>query len=79
MRNKIIDDVISEIVDNANVSHEFKVAFKQYIRNRFDGNVTDSDLKTVLNMIDSPEDIIHENDDSFNRVLEYPQIQIPLG
>ena len=55
MRNKIIDEVISEVVNNINQPEEFKRAFKQYIRNKFDGNASDNDLKTVLNMIEDSE------------------------
>lgn len=55
MRNKIIDEVISEIIDSSKQSEEFKRAFKQYIRNKFDGNASDNDLKTVLNMIEDLE------------------------
>lgn len=55
MRNKIIDEVISEVVNSINQPEEFKRAFKQYIRNKFDGNASDNDLKTVLNMIEDSE------------------------
>jgi len=55
MRNKIIDEVISEIIDSSKQPEEFKRAFKQYIRNKFDGNASDNDLKTVLNMIEDSE------------------------
>lgn len=55
MRNKIIDEVISEVIDSSDQPQEFKTAFKQYIRNKFDGNASENDLKTVLSMIEDTE------------------------
>lgn len=55
MRNKIIDEVISEVIDATEQPQEFKNAFKQFIRNKFDGNASDNDLKTVLSMIEDLE------------------------
>ena len=55
MRNKIIDEVISEVIDAIDQPQEFKTAFKQYIRNKFDGNASENDLKTVLSMIEDTE------------------------
>lgn len=57
MRNKVIENAIDRIVDQSHYSTEFKKAFKQYIKNRFDGNAADIDLKVVLNYIEvSTED-----------------------
>lgn len=58
MRNKIIDEVISEVIDTIDQPQEFKNALKQYIRNKFDGNASDNDLKTVLSMIEDTEAIM---------------------
>lgn len=58
MRNKIIDEVISEVIDTVDQPQEFKAALKQYIRNKFDGNASDNDLKTVLSMIEDSEVIV---------------------
>jgi len=55
MRNLIIDEVISEVIDTIEQPQEFKTALKQYIRNKFDGNASDNDLKTVLSMIETSE------------------------
>lgn len=59
MRNKVIEATIDQIVDQSPYSTDFKNAFKQYIKNRFDGNAADSDLKVVLNYI---EITMEEND-----------------
>ena len=58
MRNKIIDEVISEVIDTIDQPQEFKNALKKYIRNKFDGNASDNDLKTVLSMIEDTEAIM---------------------
>lgn len=55
MRNLIIDEVISEVIDTIEQPQEFMTALKQYIRNKFDGNASDNDLKTVLSMIEPSE------------------------
>ena len=56
MRNKIIDEVITEVINKSSQPPEFKSAFLQYIRNQFSGNANDNDLKTVLSMIESAEE-----------------------
>lgn len=58
MRNKILEEVIDEVVDKSEQSPEFKATFKQYIRNKFDGNANDNDLKTVLSLIDDSEAVL---------------------
>lgn len=57
MRNLIIEEAIDNVIKNTDQSPEFKAVFKQYIRNKFSGNTSDSDLKTVLSLIDVTEDI----------------------
>lgn len=56
MNNKIIESTIEKVVDESQYSFEFKTAFKQYVKNKFEDNATDSDLKRVLSIIDVKED-----------------------
>lgn len=56
MNNKIIESTIEKVVDESQYSSEFKNAFKQYVKNKFEDNATDSDLKRVLSLIDVKED-----------------------
>lgn len=56
MRNKVIENVIDDVVDQSPHSAEFKKAFKQFIKNRFDGNDADGDLKTVISYIETLEE-----------------------
>lgn len=56
MRNIILDEIISEVIDSSNQPQEFKAAFKKFIQNKFDGNADDKDLKTVWDMIESKEE-----------------------
>lgn len=56
MNNKIIESTIEKVVDESQYSSEFKTAFKQYVKNKFEDNATDSDLKRVLSLIDVRED-----------------------
>ncbi len=57
MRNKIIESAIDRVVDESEHSLDFKNAFKQYIKNKFDGNATESDLKMAIKYIElSKED-----------------------
>lgn len=56
MRNKILEQVIEEVIDNSGQSVEFIASFKQYVKNKFSDNANDNDLKTVLNLIDTQED-----------------------
>lgn len=52
MRNKIIETAIDAVVDESEYSHDFKTAFKKYVKNKFDDNATESDLKRVISLID---------------------------
>ena len=58
MRNKIIEATIDRVIDESSNSSDFKSAFKQYIKNKFDDNAGEKDLKTVLSLID---DTVTEN------------------
>ncbi len=55
MRNKTLEKVIDEVVDMSDQPKEFKSALKQYVKNKFDGNATDNDLKTVLSLVEEQE------------------------
>ena len=56
MRNKIIEATIERIVDESDNSKDFKSAFKQYVKNKFDDNATENDLKRVLSLIEVIEE-----------------------
>ena len=52
MRNQIIEKAIDNVVNKTNYSSDFKSAFKKYIKNKFDNNATESDLKRVISLTD---------------------------
>ena len=57
MRNKIIEATIDKVVDGSDYPSDFKKAFKQFIKNKFDDNAKESDLKSVLSLLpDETED-----------------------
>lgn len=56
MKSEIIEKAINSIVDESTYSDDFKKAFKKYVKNKFEDNATESDLKTVMNFIDVKED-----------------------
>jgi hypothetical protein len=56
MRNDILLKVINDTVDSCEYSSDFKNALKQYVINKFDTNVSDNDLKTVLYLLDVEEE-----------------------
>lgn len=59
MRNKIIEATIDEVIEKSSYSADFKNAFKQFIKNKFDDNSKESDLKRVLSLLeDKTEDIV---------------------
>lgn len=51
MRNKIIEATIEEVIDKSSYPTDFKKAFKQFIKNKFDDNAKESDLKRVLSLL----------------------------
>ncbi len=64
MRNKIIESTIDQVIDQTQYGHDFKRAFKQFIKNKFDNNANDIDLKKVLACIEEiEEDTSSENVD----------------
>ena len=60
MRNKIIEGIIDEVIDETNYSLDFKSALKSFIKNKFDDNAQESDLKHVLSCLN--DDDIKEED-----------------
>lgn len=52
MRNKIIESTIDRVINEANVSPDFKSVFKKYIKNKFDNNTNEGDLKRALVLIE---------------------------
>ena len=58
MRNKTIESTIDFVVNASNTSSDFKVAFRQYIKNKFEDNAKESDLKRILMLIDDDEEDI---------------------
>lgn len=51
MRNKIIENAIDSVVNASNTSSDFKLAFRQYVKNKFDDKVNSASLSNL--MIDS--------------------------
>lgn len=56
MRNKIIEHAIDSVVEESNTSSDFKLAFKQYVKNKFDNNAKESDLKRILTFLEDDEE-----------------------
>ena len=57
MRNKIIEATIDKVVDESNYPADFKKAFKQFVKNKFDNISKESDLKVALSLLpDETED-----------------------
>ena len=56
MRNKIIEATIERVVDESEYSDDFKSMFKQYVKNKFDDNASENDLKRVLSLIEVTEE-----------------------
>jgi len=57
MRNKIIEATIDNVVDASNYPADFKKAFKQFVKNKFDDTAKESDLKIILSLLpDETED-----------------------
>ena len=41
MRNKIIENAIDSVVNASNTSSDFKLAFRQYVKNKFEDDEED--------------------------------------
>lgn len=55
MRNKTIENTIDTVVNESQYSDEFKSAFKRFIKNRFDDNAQENDLKYILSLLSDDE------------------------
>ena len=55
MRNKTIESIIDTVVDDSSYSTDFKLALKRFIKNKFDDNAQESDLKHILSLLDDDE------------------------
>lgn len=55
MRNKIIESIIDTVVDESTYSEDFKSTFKRFIKNKFDDNAQENDLKHILSLLDDDE------------------------
>ena len=60
MRNKIIEATIDRVVDESNYPSDFKKAFKQFVKNKFDDNAKESDLKRILSLLNENGEEITE-------------------
>lgn len=57
MRNKTIESTIDKVIDNSSYPSDFKNAMKQFIKNKFDNNAKENDLKRVWSLLpDEVED-----------------------
>lgn len=61
MRNKTIESIIDEVIEETNYSLDFKSALKSFIKNKFDDNAQESDLRRVLAFLS--EDDLKETDE----------------
>ena len=67
MRNKIIEATIDKVVDESNYPSDFKKAFKQFVKNKFDDNAKESDLKRILSLLnENGEEITEYNMSHFD-------------
>ena len=60
MRNKIIEATIDKVVDESNYPSDFKKVFKQFVKNKFDDNAKESDLKRILSLLNEDGEEITE-------------------
>ena len=60
MRTKIIEATIDKVVDESNYPSDFKKAFKQFVKNKFDDNAKESDLKRILSLLNEDGEEITE-------------------
>ena len=56
MRNKIIEQTIDRVIDESKTPADFKPVFKQYIKNKFDNNAGEGDLKRALMLIEEEDE-----------------------
>ena len=60
MMTKIIEATIDKVVDESNYPFDFKKAFKQFVKNKFDDNAKESDLKRILSLLNEDCEEINE-------------------
>lgn len=58
MRNKIIEQTIDSVIDSSKHSSDFKSVFKKYIKNVFDNNASETDLKRAISLIEEEEELL---------------------
>lgn len=56
MRNKIIEQTIDRVIDESKTSSDFKSVFKMYVKNKFDNNASEGDLKRALSLIEEEDE-----------------------
>lgn len=56
MRNKIIEQTVDRVIDESKTLSDFKSVFKQYIKNKFDNNASEGDLKRALMLIEEEDE-----------------------
>lgn len=56
MRNKTLEAVVENVIKNSDLSKDAKSPFIAYVKNMFEGNAKDEDLKSILSMIDYKEE-----------------------
>lgn len=56
MRNAIIEKTIDEVIAKSDLPEESKNAFCAYVKNMFEGNANEDDLRKVLELIDWDEE-----------------------
>lgn len=61
MRNPIIEATIDEVIEKSLYTADFKNAFKQFVKNKFDHNAKEGDLKRVLSILDIDVDMPNED------------------
>lgn len=56
MRNKTIEQTIDRVIDESKTSSDFKSVFKMYVKNKFDNNASEGDLKRALSLIEEEDE-----------------------
>ena len=56
MRTKIIEQTIDRVIDESKTSSDFKSVFKMYVKNKFDNNASEGDLKRALSLIEEEDE-----------------------
>ncbi len=56
MRNKIIEGTIDSVINASDTPADFKQAFGRYVKNKFDHNANENDLKRILTLLGDGEE-----------------------